>query len=196
MSVKSVKACKLFDELGRNAAAQLVIAAFPEFYRSLQIPRDRLESAISADLASEEPSECSDAICVLSESSSPIGVLAAYRGSEMHNRQRASMFTLASSIDDDAIEDVFERVAIHAGTLPEIPDESFYLARIAVEDAYRGSDVADQLMRAFEANGQGFPILSLHVLASNRRAIRFYQRHGYEVRASGSAYAMMSKCQP
>jgi GNAT superfamily N-acetyltransferase len=87
-------------------------------------------------------------------------------------------------------------VAEHAGRLvgyvclfgqmgPEDPDEvdrvHSYVADLYVCPAFRRQGVGDRLLEQAEefARGLGVAKIELKVLADNRRARRFYRRHGY-----------------
>ena len=65
-------------------------------------------------------------------------------------------------------------------TLPPLPEESLYLARMAVSDGYQGRGVATALMEDFFGRRSFETSYCLHVLTDNSRAARFYRRLGFE----------------
>lgn len=56
-----------------------------------------------------------------------------------------------------------------------------WLDRLHVAADHQGSEVAAGLLHAVMANYVGEPSISLEVIAGNERAIRFYEKQGFEV---------------
>lgn len=67
------------------------------------------------------------------------------------------------------------------GLLRVVEPESLYINTLWVNEAYRGSGVADDLIECalVAAADRGLGALCLHVWVENARAVRFYQRHGF-----------------
>ncbi len=64
-------------------------------------------------------------------------------------------------------------------------DGSYFLMAVAVHRAHRGTGIGTRLIAEAEAaaRAQGFAEMSLTVFAQNARAVRLYERLGYEERA-------------
>ena len=65
-------------------------------------------------------------------------------------------------------------------SLPELPEKSLYLARVAVAGEHRGRGVAEALMEDFFRRRGSEASFCLHVLAANSRALRFFKQFGFE----------------
>ncbi|MDD3119483.1 MAG: GNAT family N-acetyltransferase [Victivallales bacterium] len=64
--------------------------------------------------------------------------------------------------------------------------ESYYLCSLAVLPSRRGGGIGAALLAAVagQAREQGYPALTLHVLARNHRAVAFYRRNGFVPRGA------------
>jgi len=69
-------------------------------------------------------------------------------------------------------------------------DSQFLLVFIGVEPRYQGSSIAQLLLQDFERLAKGFSAerVTLLVEASNERAIRFYERSGWQITSPGVNY--------
>lgn len=66
---------------------------------------------------------------------------------------------------------------------PRIPDDAWYLRTLAVAAERRGAGLGAQLLCHVEqqARDQGYSLLLTDVDSGNPRAVRFYQRAGFEI---------------
>jgi ribosomal protein S18 acetylase RimI-like enzyme len=105
----------------------------------------------------------------------------------------ASGFLLAA--EDDAIIGV----AVFGKSFTEGYADDGEVSAIYLEAAHIGTGLGSRLLAAAEAQlvSMGYVNLVLDVLADNRRAIRFYQKHGYEqvrdteIELGGKAYPLV-----
>ncbi|MBO6719623.1 MAG: GNAT family N-acetyltransferase [Rhizobiaceae bacterium] len=56
-----------------------------------------------------------------------------------------------------------------------------WLDRLHVAPEHQGSGIADGLLQAVMVNYVGEPSISLEVIEGNNRAMRFYEKHGFDV---------------
>lgn len=73
-------------------------------------------------------------------------------------------------------------VNVRQGTDDVLGEPCGYIALLAVERSHEGKGVAQALIRKAEewASEAGFDRISLDVFASNKRALAFYERAGFE----------------
>lgn len=96
---------------------------------------------------------------------------------------------LAYPWDQHAVSDVIRRIVprkdlkVLEGLLAKADEDSLYVNTLWVDEPWRGSGMADELMEcgSLLAQEMGLGKISLHVWADNLRARRFYERHGFEV---------------
>jgi ribosomal protein S18 acetylase RimI-like enzyme len=92
-----------------------------------------------------------------------------------------------------------ERLRQFKSELPLVDSDTCYLSRITVAESVRGLGFGQLLIRDFEQEAlrAGCGVVSLHVRAENRRAIRSYEAAGYRtVSPPGLAYLGMHKSLP
>jgi len=87
---------------------------------------------------------------------------------------------LVRGLDREVCQGFLRRLRQDRPTLPDLPEESLYLARIAVANDYRGLGVAEVLMEDLFGRRERETSYCLHVLTENARALRFFQRLGFE----------------
>ena len=180
--MKIVSASTL-DESGRAVAAALLAESFVQFYNSLGLDQARLLAALADELV--ELGTEMEFTRTLIDADVPIGVMAAYPADQMAERQQASLFHLVSSFEDHA-EAIFEACASHAALVSTVPVGSFYLARLAIYDRYRGTGCAALMLRQLRSEAADRPV-SLHVHSENVRAIALYERNGFTLEPDQSS---------
>lgn len=163
----------------KTQAAALVYESFPEYYDLIPAPSEnRLE--IIASHFETEGTETFGSTVALDEQGSVLGVYSALPATEL---KRAQIFTSAlilRSLEQTNRSEFRRRLEGFSGQVPEVPDDSFYLSRIAVAVEIRGSGVAGRLLSGFQDEAADFPRCSVHVRADNAQAIRFYRKHGFD----------------
>lgn len=75
------------------------------------------------------------------------------------------------------------RLKVVEGLLSSAEPDSLYINTFWVENKFRGQGLADVLMDVAEDWGrrEEYSRLSLHVWEGNKRAVSFYQRHGFSL---------------
>lgn len=170
----------------RLRAASLVLAALPELYAPLD---PDLVLSVIAEQFSETGTEISDGEAALIDGKT-VGIACGYPAEQMPQRQGSMLHHLLSTLSGEAIAAFVGHLRKFRAQIPSIANGGYYLARIAVDPAHRGSGVADRLLVRFLAGEPGGRA-SLHVRADNVRAIAFYSRHGFAFHESGTKYAIM-----
>lgn len=166
----------------RVAMACLAHEALAPYYDRLSIPAERLR-AILADEACDPSTELGVGQVMLADGRVG-GLIVAYPASEMQARQQASLFHLLQA-QVDVSEVILVAAEAQAAAVPPIAPDAFYLARIAVAAAQRGTGLAERLLSSVGAGlPESLPI-GLHVHRDNERAIRFYLRCGF-IRTDGA----------
>lgn len=168
------------DELGAPQRALLADHAFDSFAEYYGQWRDDRAVAISV-LAQElnEPLSELGASRAIFVGEALAGMMAAYPGEELADRQQAS---LLCHLRSGAVDP--ERILPLADTqrreVPPINCPHHYLARFAISPQYRGQGIADAAVAWLCTTvPQGTPI-GLHVFRENRPATAFYRKKGFE----------------
>lgn len=183
--------CRMLATNQRRQAAGLVITSFAEFYARMKLDPGRLLDLITDELALEG-TELEHVVAAIGGGEIR-GIMCSYPSDELKQRQIASLFHMASGLNSNEEELLFNELSTHAASTPKLPEQSYYLARLAVARQYQNQGVANFLLLRFAGLGNLFSCLSLHVLESNARAVAFYRKHGFQVFGDGSLpYVCMS----
>lgn len=192
MTTPSFAPCRDLDAPSRLAAAALAVEALQEFYERLPFSHEGLLACVADEFVTEG-SELGDAVAALQEGV-VVGLFAGYPADAQAERQQQSVFHCLSRLDPDKLEQALAVLDEHRRSVPTVPAGSFYLARIAVASAQRGTGLAGKVLDAFHRAGAGHAGLSLHVRADNRRAIAFYRKNGFALAGTeGMNYQVMSR---
>lgn len=175
MTVRLVGAATMGPE-ARLAMAALAHEALAPYYDRLATPTGAL-LAVLADEVCDPSTELAAARAMLVDDR-VVGLIVAYPAGEMQPRQQASLFhLLRSGIGEDDV--LLDAATAQAADVPPIAADAYYLARIAVAEAQRGSGIATRLLASIDESLPPSMPVALHVHRDNERAIRFYRRHGY-----------------
>jgi ribosomal protein S18 acetylase RimI-like enzyme len=87
---------------------------------------------------------------------------------------------LLRGLDPEVRLDFLARLKEARPSLPALPENSLYLARVAVAESYQGRGVSKALMEDFFGRLDKETSWCLHVLTDNARALRFFRRFGFE----------------
>lgn len=172
----------------RLAVAELAYEALKPYYHRLPIPDDRIYMVL-ADEACDPSTELGAGQVMLIDGH-VAGLIVAYPADEMRARQQASLFHLLQAEIDES-EAILAAAAAQAADVPPVAPDAFYLARIAVTAAQRGTGLAETLLSSIGAGLPPLMPISLHVHRDNERAIRFYLRCGF-VRADDADLAFQA----
>lgn len=175
MTARLVGAATMGSE-ARLAMADLAHEALAPFYNRLSIPKNAL-LAVLADEVRDPSTELGVARAILVDER-VAGLIVAYPAGEMHVRQQASLFHLLRSGAGES-DVLLDAAAAQAADVSPIASDAYYLARIAVAKAQRGSGLAATLLSAINEGLPPLMPIALHVHRDNERAIRFYRRYGY-----------------
>ena len=161
----------------REEAAALACAALPSFYEPL--PQDEVLRALANEFM-EDGCELSESLAEV-RNGIVVGLIAAYPSSEIRERQQSSLHLLLSQLRPHEVAPFLTHVKLSSSGVPPVPDGTHYLARFSVIPEQRGSGLADRLISVLLSSISGAEGLSLHVHSDNRRAIAFYQKHGFSI---------------
>jgi ribosomal protein S18 acetylase RimI-like enzyme len=161
----------------------------PHFYQTLS--SDRADAIIASQIV-RTGNELSN--CWLSLSGERVsGVLCAYPASAQQDLQRDGLHQIARSLTPEELPVFFAHLGGLREQVPPVDERGLYLARFAVDESVRGTNLASDLLRRLidEAGDDG---MSLHVRADNERAIAFYRKHGFAITdAGGTDYRVMER---
>ena len=167
--------CDLNERHGLEAA-RLIYLSLPTFYDQFDMPMPTLLLRIRKQFGKKN-SELEHGYTILADGRI-VGVYTAYPAGEMTIRQTFGLLAFQQPLSPRQRKIVHEKLFIFWSGFSPIPKDSYYLARIAVDEKYRGQGIAHQLMNHF-AEETKLPHLSLHVFADNLVAMAFYRRCGY-----------------
>ncbi|MBF0193625.1 MAG: GNAT family N-acetyltransferase [Magnetococcales bacterium] len=167
MNFSFIKNSQLNDTQ-RLKVARLVYSAVPEFYKRFGVSITTIAPHI-AKLIGKKNTELEHGYTLLSNKS-VLGAYNAYPAKELKMRQMFGLLALTKSLD--------KKLPSFTHELTEPPDDSYYLARIAVDESVLRQGVGEKLLNHFIAETE-LPLLSLHVHITNKTAIAFYHRHGF-----------------
>jgi len=193
----SLRSSAAIDPPQREQAASLVYESFSEYYDLIPTSsKNRLEIIVSHFEA--EGTETFGSTVALDKQGSVLGVYSALPATEVKRAQIMTSALIMRSLEQKIRAEFRERLEGFAGQVPDVPDDTFYLSRIAVAAEHRGSGVATQLIKRFRGEATEFPRCSVHVRADNAQAIRFYRKHGFEDLRHGPAryLVMVTENQP
>lgn len=174
--------CQELSEELRMAAAELAVEAMSDLYDPVRA--DILPVLTSEFLVHE--CELGDGLALLGQGM--IGLVAHYPADQLTDRQRASLHHALGGLDREAAASLIAQLRQQSATMPSELAAGQYIARFAVPESSRGVGTADRLMTLFAADR---PVISLHVLSDNRRAIAFYRRHGFVERGNSEQFLLM-----
>jgi ribosomal protein S18 acetylase RimI-like enzyme len=114
----------------------------------------------------------------------PVGVMCFFPLTELAARNLASLRLLMSQADD--MKTATQKGRGFSSQVPPISGSSLYLARIAVAEHAQNKGIGSALLQEFEgqALAAGFQRVCMHVRKNNGKAIRFYNKHAYNLCSS------------
>ncbi|MBF0195515.1 MAG: GNAT family N-acetyltransferase [Magnetococcales bacterium] len=160
----------------RMEVARLAYTIMPEWYDLFGVPVDILYTHIAGQLG-EKNTEFENGFALLN-AKGVAGFYTAYPGREMNDRKFFTLFSFVKSFLPEQRKTFKDKVLDLKAHLFPVHEDSYYLARIAVDNAWRGQGVADKLLSHFN-NTIDQTLMSLHVQSDNKKAISLYSRHGY-----------------
>ncbi|GLQ21971.1 GNAT family N-acetyltransferase [Algimonas porphyrae] len=179
------------DCTARLTLGRLNVLAYPEFYNGLGLEGEALDR-LSADMFDVSEGELSDTIVAISDEDTLCGYLSALPSDDFRAAASRTAFAVLKGVARDQRKPVMAHMqAIGAGQ-DALPANTHYLARIAVSPDWQGKGIAAELMDIFEAQGGGCDHV-LHVAADNARAIRFYEKRGYETESGSDSTLLMRR---
>jgi len=161
-------------------AAALIYEAFNEYYDIFGLSEPTIKSLISEQLALEG-TEISGT-SVLSENGHALpAVLSALPANDLGPARMQGTFHLLGLLDNDQKAVALRELKSFAAGFHDVPDDCFYLSRIAVSSTHRRKNLGSVLLQEFTALGKDYPALGLHVSAARSGTVQFYQNNGYEI---------------
>lgn len=170
------------------AVADLLYDATPDFYDLF--PGDRsARIAIVRQLIGRSGTDMENT-AVARDGAAVVGAYAGCVSEELRERQLASLMFMARSLTPSAWNALKEAARSYSAGLPDVPPNTWYLARITVAPTARRRGVGARLLEAASRDAAGVRI-ALHVSGRNRGAIAFYQQAGFEEIASTDGFLLM-----
>lgn len=160
-------------------AAALIFDTLPEFYQIITQYREHAMKIIHKEF-SLDASEIGSAVCAC-ENTQVTGVYAGLLASQVVRARTLLLARIYRSTPPGVREALKVRIKDYSAQFPRVPDDSYYLARLAVTTDRFGTGLGKALLNSFFRDGSVIGSYSLHVRADNRRAIHFYERHGFSV---------------
>lgn len=175
-----------------DQAAAWLVAMDAEYYGLFDLPPTRVEAILAGCL--RDPSSEFGTAAVLLHEREAAGLLCAFPTEEMFGRRMQVLRALLAAAPDPAAARRHLRDFDGAGRW--LPPEGFYLAKLFLAPALRGSGCAGRLLDGFLEQARGLRRQPcLHVRRDNAVARSLYRRHGFvdaaDPAASSAAYVLM-----
>jgi ribosomal protein S18 acetylase RimI-like enzyme len=168
--------------------ADLLYDATPDFYDLL--PGDRsARSAIVRQLIGRAGTDMADTTAAR-DHASVVGAYAGCKSEELKERQLASLAFIARSLTRSGWNSMKDAARSYSADLPDVPLNTWYLARIAVAPIARRRGIGARLLESAHRDAFGAPT-ALHVSRQNTKAIAFYQHAGFKEIASTDRFLLM-----
>ncbi len=179
-----LKPCRDLSEDDRFASAELAADAMSELYDPVRVD---VIPVLAAEFLVPE-SELGDAF--VSIGSGITGIVAHYPATQLADRQTASLHHALRNLNSASAGMLITQLRRQSSRMPRGAAIGSYIARIAVLGSLRGDGTADDLISMFVASR---PVVSLHVLKENLRAVGFYRRHGFIERDASAEFLLMTR---
>ena len=95
--------------------------------------------------------------------------------------QMLSVSLLTATLKRELRHEFLNAVKEFRSFIPSVPEESFYLSRIAIDAPFRNQGLGGKMLEDFYCRAKGFTSASLHVKGTNRAAIEFYKNFSFTV---------------
>jgi ribosomal protein S18 acetylase RimI-like enzyme len=167
---------KLLSSTHRIQASRLIVLSLPDYYKVFSGNDEKLIATIAEQFAMPN-SELGFARAEIAHNK-VIGVYCALPSEQLRSAQIIGAHHLIKrlQVDQGVIRNKLSSLGY---SIESIDTKSWYLSRIAVDTASRGSGVADRLMENYMQSSPLVGPYTLHVRYDNLRAIAFYRRHGF-----------------
>lgn len=175
--VEFVSAVQL-DRTQRSVCANLVYDAGRGYYDLIGADRTIVEEQIADELG-ESGTELEHTF-VATVGSEVAGMYSCINTDLLPSAMMEGTLKLLRGLDPRVRLEFLSQLRESRPSLPDLPENSLYLARVAVAGEYRGQGVAEALMEDFFHRRRSEASCCLHVLAENTRALRFFERLGFE----------------
>ena len=179
----------------KKKVALLVYSSLPKFYDLFFYQEKNLIDSIIKQL-NDKNSELGNTKVFFSKKEL-IGILSFYDIKEAAIRQSISLKIMVNDLNNN--KEIFYKLNKYRKLINNNEENSFYLARIAVNPKYRRCGFGKILMNKFEkkALSKSFNKLSLHVYSANIPAFEFYKKQGYiqgSLSKKNKSFILMKKC--
>ncbi|MDB2576155.1 GNAT family N-acetyltransferase [Planctomycetota bacterium] len=176
----------------REGAAELIIEALPGFYGQAQL-RPAMISAVGSTLG--QVGTDTAAGFAAGSGQGVRGVLTYARADKLDLARLGGVQQLLRALDPASRRLFREHLREYDADFAAAPSGTCYLSRLAVRTEARGSGLAERMMRHWIQQvdldyEDGF---SLHVDRSNFRAIRFYERLGFEDNLKEGKFLLLTR---
>lgn len=181
------------DESCRLSASYLVIESLPAYYKVDGV--DELEMATAvAELIGKPGSEIEKGFAALNGDEC-VGILAFHRSESLPTVRLVGAQALFKHLSQASAKQFRNHLKHYDAGFGAVTDASIYLSRFAIDERYRGSGLACQMMEIFLSMDHGIGVrldkFSLHVGRENERAIAFYCKYGFSIHHKDSSYLTM-----
>lgn len=181
------------DEGYRVPAAYLVLESLPLYYQVPGMNNEDMAACVAESLG-QEGGELGRGLVALHKNL-VAGVLTYISGEKLTRARLVSTHFLLRHLSESSSALFREHLKTYHADFGEIPKYSLYISRFTVGESYRGSGIADRIMKTFlslvESSSQNQNTASLHVDKHNERAIAFYRKHDFRIYEKDSYYRTM-----
>lgn len=174
-------------------AANLIYEAFSEYYDLFGFAKRKMIGLISEQFGMDG-SEIRNSF-VLTDGGDKISAgMSVLPARDLNHARMTGSFHLLSPLGIEQKASVLNNLKFFSNGIPEVPEDSFYLSRIAVASEFRRKKRGSVLLEEFAVLGKEFPTLGLHVNAEKTEAVQFYINNGYKtIGPDGLSYLAMVK---
>jgi len=180
ISIVSVDA---LNEHHRLSAAYLIMQSLPLYYEVDGIDESDIAIAVAESIGAKgtETESCFVALC----ENQSMGILTFLSAHSLDAARLSGAQSILKLLPRNRVRLFLNHLKQYDADYGRVPDDSIYVGRFAVDESYRGSGLAKRLFDTFlnslvEHEGVN-NTCSLHVDASNKRAISFYLKCGFKV---------------
>lgn len=165
------------DALQLSGCARLVFDAGRGYYDLIEADRELVERQIAKQVG--QPGTELERIFIVLIESKVAGLYACVSTEVLPYVMMEGTLRLLRGLGRGVQDSFLGRLKQARPSLPALPDESLYLARMAVSESFQGRGVAKALMSDFFGRRSFETSYCLHCLSDNTKALHFYQRFGF-----------------
>lgn len=158
--------------------SKLIYNSLPIFYDLLPVPEEERNNLIASQLKLKGM-EIFHTKAFLKENK-VLGVYTAFPSKKLKTLQMGSSMAFLKNLPLRYKNKYLKSLKEYSAKVGEVPENCYYLSRIAVAELEQGSGLASFLLKQFFLDGNDFNLFGLHVHKKNSKAIRFFHKNGFQ----------------